>query len=407
MKKIKKIGIIGCGLRSDSYLFYLRENWAGNWALAALADPNPVARTIYRENNPITEDCRDFEDGPALLEAMRGKLDAVIIASPNNLHTESILPALEQKLITLIEKPAVTSLADAARIWNQAQRYPEARILIGFVLRYTAFYRQIKSLIDEGRIGKVLTIAAAEYLDPTLTSNYTRNWRRFDHLAGSFILEKCSHDLDILNMLAGATVKSVSSFAERTLFRPREDAAMHCSDCRYRSECLYSADTLEPYYLNVGSKGYLTPLIPFNNDLCVFNSDKDTPDHQVVNLAYNSGVTASFTVAMGQPRTTRTIHICGTNGQISGDIAADYLAIRPMKGDWERISIEHDDSPHHGGDSVITNEFIYLLSGAECKVSADLRVGIEAILPAIAAEESRHKNQIIDLNAMRLFMEGL
>ena len=94
MKKNEKIGIIGCGLRSDSYLFYLRENWAGKWVLAALADPNTVARTIYRENNPITEDCRDFEDGPAMLEAMEGKLDAVIIASPNNHHAESILPAL-------------------------------------------------------------------------------------------------------------------------------------------------------------------------------------------------------------------------------------------------------------------------------------------------------------------------
>ena len=403
---MKRLGIIGCGLRSDSYLYYMRENWAGNWALAALADPNPVARRIYRENNPVTEDCRDFESGPAMLEAMQGKLDAVIIASPNMLHTESILPALKQNLITLIEKPAVTSLADAARVWNQAQLYPAAKILIGFVLRYTAFYRQLKTVIDSGRIGKVLSIAAAEYLDPTLTSNYTRNWRRFDRLAGSFILEKCSHDLDILNMLAGDSVKSVSSFAERTLFRPREDAAMRCSDCRFRNECLYSAETLEPYYLNVGSKVYLTPLIPFNNDLCVFNSDKDTPDHQVVNLIYNNNITATFTVAMGQPRTTRTIHICGTDGQLCGDIGDDYLAIRPMKGNWERITVEHDDSPHHGGDSVITNEFIQLLSGAELKVDADLHTGIEAILPAIAAEESRQKNQIIDLNAMRLFMPG-
>lgn len=401
---MKRIGVIGCGLRSDSYLFYMRQNYSQPWALAALADPNPVARRIYRENNPTTSDCREFETGPILLEKMRGNLDAVIIGSPNQMHTESIILALKQKLITLIEKPVVASFRDAVRVWRCAQENPEAKVLIGFVLRYTAFYRRVKEIIDSGRIGRILSISAAEYLDPTLTSNYTRNWRRFDRLAGSFILEKCSHDLDILNMLIGAPARWVSSFGERTFFRPREDAAMRCKECRYCKECLYASQTLEPYYLNVGSKEYLKPLIPFDNDLCVFNSEKDVPDHQVLNLIYENGVTATFTVAMGQPRTTRTIHVCGTDGQIQGDIYDDNISVRSMRGKWENEVIEHDGSSHHGGDSVITQEFIQLLSGEDSKISADLAAGIAALLPAFAAEESRRDRTIVDINAMRLFL---
>ncbi len=399
---MKRLAVIGCGLRSDCYLNELRNELGRELHLVGLADPSPVALDVYMTNygNP---NVRTFNSGPELLNKMGDALDAVIIGSPNALHLESLLPALKRKLIVLLEKPVATSVEDCVSMWKAYQEAGRTPLAVGFVLRYTTFYRKVRELLDCGAIGQILSIEATEMLGAPLTANYTRGWRRKENLAGPFILEKCSHDMDLLNWFVGVPVAKVSSFATRTRFVPCLDAATHCRECRLAETCRYHNRTLEPYLMNVARRNEIERLIPADNDLCVFNTDKDVPDHQIINLEYANGVLATFTACMDQPKTTRTIKINGTLGQIVGDISKDELRVdyHMIRGAEQctskRIKIECDNSAHHGGDSNLSNQFKAMLRDEPVPPLAGLKEGIEACLIAFAAEQSRHEGKIVKM----------
>ena len=381
---MKRLAIIGCGARSNCYMRQLRDGLGNEWKVVALADPRTEAVEAFRKNF-ADDDTKAFACAPELLTAMDGDLDAAIIASPNSLHLESLLPAMAMKLTILLEKPVAVTTDHCAAMWKSYVATGRPPVAVGFVLRYTTFYRKVKDLIDDGAVGQVLSIEAGEFLGPPLTSMFMRGWRRLERLAGPFILEKCCHDMDLLNWFVGSRVSKISSFAGRTRFLPKPEAAMQCRNCSLTDSCRYA----------------ICERTRDDDDLCVYNSDKDIPDHQVVNIEYENGVLAAFTACMDQPRSTRTLRVNGTCGRIEGDIGADELRLyvhaakgsdRPSE---ERFELVHDDTGHHGGDSVIADQFKSMLRGEADKPLAGLQEGVDACLVALAAERSRQESRIV------------
>ena len=404
---MKKIAVIGCGLRGDCYLYHLRKHLKQDLKLVAIADPRPLAREIFLKNygNPDTE---TFSTGPELLEKWGRKLDGVIITSPNAYHEESLIPAFRLRIPVLLEKPVATTIEQLRRIWEEYIRSGNPPVIIGFVLRHTPFLARVREFIERGDIGEILTIESSENMGPPLVSLYLRGWRRKKEVAGPLILEKCSHDLDALILLAGSRVKRISSFASLTHFIPRKEASLHCRDCRYRDTCRYSDLNIASYFIESARKESISPLLQ-QPDLCVFNVDKDIPDHQVTIMEFENGILATFTIAMDHPYTTRYLHIKGTRGSIWGDLSRDYLRItrhpHPGKKSFstQEIKVIHDGSGHHGGDRPLTEEFLRLMEGKESLKKAGLREGIEACLIALVAEESVMRN--ISLKLGRFYKE--
>lgn len=402
---MKKIAIIGCGARSRCYLLYIKEGLNKEYQVIALADPNPRARDYYQEEFG-TEATRQFDTGPELMEALGDKLDAVVIGSPNGTHMESALPTFRRGLVAAMEKPVEVTIercAEMLKVWRESGQPPTA---LGFVLRYTAFYGTIKKLLDAGEIGRVLSMEASEMLGAPLSGFFFRNWRKDGKMSGPFLLEKCSHDLDLLIWLAGARAQRVSSFANRSRFVPNPKAAEKCSLCSLREDCRYDNRRHEP-----GPGDPLSYFWDVLNDAhredCVFNTPKDICDNQVVNIEFENGVLANFTVSMDQPRTTRRIKINGTNGQIVGDIGKDDLRVvhdavtesyAMGTFDWERTyPMVYEHSGHHGGDSVLSRQFNAMLKGEPTPPLAGLPEGVEASILALAAQESADTGTIVDL----------
>ncbi len=402
--KTSRLAVIGCGLRSESYLYELRQVLGSEWKLVALADPNPTAIEVFLRNYGRGERVRLCSSGPQLLSEAASDIDAVIIGSPNALHRESIMPALRQRMTILLEKPVATTIEDCRDIWSAYQQAECPPVAIGFVLRYTPFYQKVKHLIDEEAVGQVLSIDVTESLGAPLTSLMIRGWRRFKNMAGPFLLEKCAHDIDVFNWLIGSRARSVSSFASRTRFNPVPGAADHCRVCALAPQCRYEAKKIGPHLQRHERRSQILELIPEGNDLCVFNCGNDMPDHQVLNIEYDNGVLASFCVNMDQPRTTRTIHVSGTNGQLYGDIGLDQIRIErhlsessETKTRSEQLDVAHDGSGHHGGDSVISRQFRAMMRGDVGPPLAGLREGTEACIIALAAEQSVMERRVIDM----------
>jgi len=382
----KRIAVIGCGLRANAYCKTLSSRLQEDWAVVALADPDEATRARFRAAHCQTVP-REFTNGPELLEAVDDGIDAVLICSPNALHLESAVPAMGKGIVVLLEKPVGVSPTDCRAMWRQYRELGLPAVLIGFVLRYTPFYQRAKRIIDSGRLGQILTIEMAELLGPTLTALYMKGWRRKTDLSGPFINEKCSHDLDIMNWLVGSKAKQVTSFAGRTRFVPHPEYSDRCSTCTHAEACRYA-----------GRKG----------DACVFNSDKDIPDHQVVQIAYENGVLGSFTACMDQPRSTRSLKINGSEGQLNGSIHENLIRVESHKTGTPREVITEEfpltgtEGGHHGGDTHIARRLEELLdNGTDGGDDPQLADGIEACLIGFAAEESREKGTIVEMQTLR------
>lgn len=407
---MKKIAVVGCGNRSDAYMHSLASGKNKEWMLLGLADPNSAAIETYQKFYG-SDATLVFSSGPEMLEKLGRELDGIIIGSPNLFHKESLLPSMENNLAILLEKPVAISIQDCREMWKAYLNNGCPNVAVGFVLRYTSFYKKIMSIIDSGILGQVLSITATESIVPAITSLFLRNWRSDINISGPFIVEKCCHDFDILNMISKSRARKVTSFAAKSRFLPNKDMSVQCRECKNSETCRYNIKRINKMLVNCSPNIEIGKVQMKENDLCVFNNEKDIPDHQIVNIEYENGVLATFNVILDQPTPTRTISIFGTLGQVMGNIEEDDITIylhgtqheensfysKPFQ---EKIIINHDQSGHHGGDSIITNCFKEMLSGTGEKPLVGLKEGIDACLVALAAEKSRNEGIVVNMNEL-------
>lgn len=397
----KRLGVIGCGLRSEAYLKWMSSAIPERFELAAIADPAAGRRATF-VGRYGSEATAEFDSGEALIAEAGDRLDGIIIATPNNQHAQHAVPAFRLGIPVLLEKPIAPTRAECSAIWDAWVESGRPPVLVGFVLRYAAFYQTIAQLVDSARLGRLLSVSAGELMGPSLTALFMRGWRRDGSIAGPLINEKCSHDLDVLARIIGAVPTRVQSFGNRTRFVPVEGAGPRCGECAVRADCRYDAARLPRYEL-VPSEGVTDatpPGAPAFDD-CVFTEHASILDNQVAILEYPNGVLATFVVTMDQPRTTRTITICGTEGRLDGVFEDDELVLSTFadgEAHQERIPLQHDESAHGGGDSRIAAQFGKLLLGGEREAKeATLAEGIQACLIGFGIERARESGEVFEV----------
>ena len=102
---------------------------------------------------------------------------------------------------------------------------------------------------------------------------------------------------------------------------------------------------------------------------CVFDCDNDVVDHQVVNLEYENGVTASFTMSAFN-KGGRSIRIMGTKGELFGSDNEDFISFYNFETCeteiikyTENLSAGNITGGHGGGDKGIMEELYEYLDG--------------------------------------------
>ena len=139
-----------------------------NRTVSAIVDCNVAAHErIRRELDEcgLTE-CAIYSSlETALDEIPEEQADAVMIVTPNATHADLTELALARHRHVFLEKPIAASWPDVVRISRAAAAAPDRVVLLGFVLRYSNFYRRIKEICDSGILGNIVMIQADERLD--------------------------------------------------------------------------------------------------------------------------------------------------------------------------------------------------------------------------------------------------
>lgn len=389
-----RIGLIGAGLRATAYFRNLPINLRQSIRLAAVVDPSPKNRAFFLER---FGDSSTLEYADAACFFAGGPVDGVIIASPNHCHAEQMIAALDWNVPILLEKPVGVTLPECRAVWSAYERSLRPLVAVGFVLRYTPFYRRVAEIARSGLLGQILQVDGDEILGTMQTSVFFREgWRLHDRFSGGFLVEKCCHDMDVLSLIAGSKVRRVSCFAARSHFVPRPRSEQHAR---------FDAAVTRRLALDYGDT-HIKRYFESTSDEIVYSARGDVPDHQSLLLEYENDVITSFTVTFGQPRQTRRIRVMGSNGMLTGDIQKSEIECdigAPDADQWEtrREAIEHDDSGHNGGDSVINDAFWNAVTGSPAKIRAGLKEGLEAVITAICAEQSKHSGRPVDVEKAR------
>ncbi len=414
MKRPVTFAVCGFGIRGmEAYSSYQKSH-PDEISITAVADPDPDRRAIAQRDYGVPpEHC--YTSAEELL-AQPQLADVMIIATQDRQHVQQAIPAMEKGYHLLLEKPISPSLEECIALREKAHETGRA-VIVCHVLRYTQFYGTIKRLLEEGAIGRIESVQAAENVAYWhYAHSYVRgNWRRCED-SSPMILAKSCHDMDIIRWLVDAPCLRVSSYGRLDWFRPENapaGAADRClNGCSAKESCPYDAEKI---YLHNAKSGYdsgnrewpLTVLCahPTEQALmdairtgpygrCVYHCDNDVVDHQVVNLEFEGGITATFTMSAFTARCYRTLKIMGSLGEIEGDMDSNTLILRRFGQPDQTVpldAITDRFAGHGGGDAKMMAYVCSLFADGQPKGPAltSVDVSVESHLMSLAAEASR------------------
>ena len=157
MGKKFRMGIIGCGGIANGHINGIND--CPDLEVSALCDTVPGQLKIKADLYGFTDDMfyADYND---LLDS--GKVDAVSICTPNNIHCEIALAAIERGIPFAVEKPVGLCEAQVARVLEAAEKKGVPH-MVCFSYRFKSAARYIRALVQKGELGGIYHING-EYL---------------------------------------------------------------------------------------------------------------------------------------------------------------------------------------------------------------------------------------------------
>jgi predicted dehydrogenase len=89
----------------------------------------------------------------------RADIDAIIVATPQDLHVEIARAAISAGIHVLVEKPAARHVDELIGLPHLAAEH-DVRVRVGFNLRYHRAFQQARRLVDSGILGPLLFVRA-------------------------------------------------------------------------------------------------------------------------------------------------------------------------------------------------------------------------------------------------------
>uniref|UniRef100_A0A0B7AVT1 Gfo/Idh/MocA-like oxidoreductase N-terminal domain-containing protein n=1 Tax=Arion vulgaris TaxID=1028688 RepID=A0A0B7AVT1_9EUPU len=411
--------VVGAGSRGSGYATFA-VLYPLEMKVVGVAEPSEARRnrivkigTVEKEN--VFSDWKEA--------AKKEKFaDFVIIATIDRDHKEPAVAFARLGYNILLEKPMAVTEEDCREIVAVCKE-SNVRLAVCHVLRYTAWVKTIKDIIDSGAIGDVVSIRHTEPVGYWhFAHSYVRgNWR--NEATSSFsLLAKSCHDIDLINywMLPKKCV-SVSSFGKLTHFTKKDKppkATARCLDCPEEPNCPYSAKRLYLNQVKRGNTGWpvsvITDIVDIENvtealrtgpyGKCVYDTDNDVVSHQVVNFQFDDGATACFNmVAFTKRICAREIKVYGTKGEIVFEDGWNNVTVFDF---LTEITTNHNITSNHpgmmaghgGADYHLMKSFIDTLKGIGHKVVTGPEETLNSHLLVFAAEKARLENSVVTIS---------
>ncbi len=190
-----KLGVIGCGVAAD-ILYGPAFQHMENGELVAVMDTNEErARQIQKRYGAqrvytnLDDICNDKD------------VDAVMVLTPPHHHLLPVVTAAKAGKHVFCEKPMAPTIEEADQMVSVCSEYG-VKLMIAFMKRFNRSFRQVKELIDAGRLGQVFEVRArwenAKVAGPT-----GEEFRMTLESGGGILQESGSHHIDVCRWWLG------------------------------------------------------------------------------------------------------------------------------------------------------------------------------------------------------------
>ena len=402
-----RIVAIGAGNRTNKYLEYVRQH-PDKVKLVGVVELNDIRRKHVAERFGLEAsqcyvDYRDFFKASV-------QADAVMICTPEDMHFEPTMLAIEAGYHVLLEKPIAQTLEECLAI-GEAARKKNVLVSVCHVLRYHPYFMKIKELVDSGELGHIISINHRTSVGVDRTAHgFVRGIWRKEAVTNPMLMSKCCHDIDFLLWLTKTPCRKLTSFGSLRWFKEKnapEGSADRCIDCRVERTCPFSAIDLyrvrRDWIANFDVPQGKTIDEVIEDQLrhglygrCVYRCDNDVVDHQIVSMEMESEVTVNFSMDIFTLKDNRETHISLTEGEIDGD--ETILRVRKFRGATEKVydfsDIAH--TPFHAGaDLAIMADFIDAIQTGRRSLVTSIDRSVESHRICFEAERSRKELRTI------------
>ena len=203
MDKTIGIGVIGLGMGKD--LFYVNSDPNTRFEVRGIWSRTASRAEKAAKENGIGFFTTDYRDLIA-----RDDIDVAAVFSPDHLHGEHCLAALEAGKHVLVTKPMVTKVSEAVEITRQAEAR-SLKVLVGETCRWYTSFLDLKRMYDDGVLGDVI-FAEAHYVHEIKDYFGLTPWRL--EVPQDFMYGGVCHPLDSLVWILG-DVDEVHCYANK------------------------------------------------------------------------------------------------------------------------------------------------------------------------------------------------
>ena len=137
------------------------------------------------------------------------EIDVVSICTPNGLHAEHTIKALNHGYHVLCEKPMALSVHDCGEMIKAAEK-ANRRLFIVKQNRFNPPIDAVKKAIDDGKLGRIYSIQLSCFWNRN-DAYYANSWKGTVALDGGSLFTQFSHFIDLLYWMIG-DIKSAQGF---------------------------------------------------------------------------------------------------------------------------------------------------------------------------------------------------
>ncbi|MDN3017463.1 Gfo/Idh/MocA family oxidoreductase [Paenibacillus sp. BSR1-1] len=371
-----RIGIIGAGLRSGIAKYW--HNPGGKSVVVAAADVSLERLKTFQER--VNEHAYITTNYKELLA--RTDVDAVAILSPDYLHEEHAIAALVAGKHVYCEKPLAITVEGCDRIIEQAEKSGK-HLMVGFNMRYMSMYQTMKEIIDSGVIGDLKAVWVRHFVGLG-GYYYYHDWHGTAKNTTSLLLQKGSHDLDVIHWITGKYTKRVSAFGSLDYYGGDKPNHLICPDCELKDTCPEA------------SLHTLTQ--------CTFREEIDVEDNNMLIMELEGGIKASYLQCHFTPDYSRNYTFIGTKGRIENDDVNGKVYVKTRKSNsWNEFSditydMKKEQGSHGGADPKITNDFVNLVLYNKQPLTSPIAGRMSVAVGCAATESIRSGGKVVEIS---------
>ena len=201
MNKIR-FAIIGCGRIAERHAVHIHTYGT----LVAVCDSNEA-----KANNLAEKYSADSFSAMEILLDTKSKIDVVVVCTPNGLHAQHAILALNKGFHVLVEKPMALSTGDCINMMDAAVKTGKQLFTV-VQNRFNAPVAAVKNALEQNAFGKIFSIQLTCFWNRN-NDYYKNSWKGTKAMDGGILFTQFSHFIDLLYWFFG-DVKQVKAITK-------------------------------------------------------------------------------------------------------------------------------------------------------------------------------------------------